>query len=54
MYFFPLAMLLGAPLSAWDMAANLVPVIAGNLVGGSGLVALAYRVIYLRPGAQSC
>jgi formate/nitrite transporter FocA (FNT family) len=27
---------------------NLVPVIAGNLVGGSILVALVYRVIYLR------
>ncbi len=28
---------------------NLVPVIAGNLVGGSVLVALVYHVIYLRP-----
>jgi formate/nitrite transporter len=53
MYFFPLAMLLGAPLSAWDMAANLVPVIAGNLVGGSVLVALVYWVIYLRLGTES-
>jgi formate/nitrite transporter FocA (FNT family) len=31
------------------MLLNLVPVIAGNLVGGSVLVALVYRVIYLRP-----
>jgi formate transporter len=49
MYFFPLAMLLGAPLTALDMARNLGPVIAGNLVGGSVLVALVYWVIYLRP-----
>jgi formate/nitrite transporter len=53
MYFFPLAMLLGAPLSAWDMLVNLVMVIAGNLVGGSVLVALVYWAIYLRPGAES-
>jgi formate transporter len=51
MYFFPLAMLLGAPLSVADMARNLLPVIAGNLVGGSVLVALVYWLIYLRPGA---
>jgi formate transporter len=51
MYFFPLAMLLGAPLGLQDMAANLLPVIAGNIVGGSVLVALVYWVIYLRPVA---
>jgi formate/nitrite transporter len=49
MYFFPLAMLLGAPLSTLDLLRNLVPVIAGNLVGGSILVALVYWTIYLRP-----
>jgi formate/nitrite transporter FocA (FNT family) len=49
MYFFPFAMLLGAPLSWTDLAHNLVPVIAGNLVGGSVLVALVYYVIYIRP-----
>jgi formate transporter len=48
MYFFPLAMLLGAPLTGADMARNLLPVIAGNLVGGSVLVALVYWAIYLR------
>jgi len=53
MYFFPLAMLLGAPVTAWDMVANLGPVIAGNLVGGSVLVALVYWAIYLRAGAES-
>jgi formate transporter len=49
MYFFPLAMLLGAPLTPLDLALNLGPVIAGNLMGGSVLVALVYWVIYLRP-----
>jgi formate transporter len=48
LYFFPLAMLLGAPLPAADMARNLLSVFAGNLVGGSVLVALVYWVIYLR------
>lgn len=49
MYFFPLAMLLGAPLTAADMLHNLAPVIAGNIVGGSVLVAGVYWAIYLRP-----
>ena len=52
MYFFPLAMFLGAPLGAGDLARNLLPVIAGNIIGGSGLVALVYWVIYLRPGIE--
>ena len=50
LYFFPLAIALGAPLNAADVLGNLLPVIAGNLVGGSVLVALVYWVIYLRPG----
>jgi formate/nitrite transporter FocA (FNT family) len=49
MYYFPLALLLGAPLAASDIAANLAVVIAGNIAGGSVLVALVYYVIYLRP-----
>jgi formate/nitrite transporter len=52
MYFFPLAMLLGAPVTAADMLRNLVPVIAGNIVGGSVLVALVYWAIYLRPASR--
>ena len=58
MYFFPLAMLLkagGAPqpagaeaIDAGAMFANLFPVIAGNIVGGSVLVALVYWVVYVR------
>ncbi|WP_353094261.1 formate/nitrite transporter family protein [Methylibium sp.] len=53
LYFFPLALLLGAPLAAADIASNLLAVIAGNLVGGGVLVALVYWVIYLRPAAPS-
>ena len=52
MYFFPLAMALGAPLGAGDLARNLAVVIAGNIIGGSVLVALVYWVIYLRPGGS--
>ena len=56
MYLLPLAMLLqqGGPLGAmpavtWGgMLGNLLPVIAGNLVGGSVLVGLTYYVIYGR------
>jgi len=50
MYLMPLAMLLGAPIGALDVLHNLVPVVAGNLIGGSVLVALVYHVIYVRPG----
>ncbi|MFZ2307967.1 MAG: formate/nitrite transporter family protein [Rhodoferax sp.] len=66
MYFMPLAMLVqefgpalppGMPLvSLGGIAGNLLPVIAGNLVGGSVLVGLAYYVIYRRgapPDAQA-
>ena len=59
MYFFPLALMLkfsGAALPAggdaitlYAMLRNLLPVIAGNIVGGSVLVALVYHVIYRRP-----
>jgi len=58
MYFFPLALLLksdgaalpvgGEAITAWAMLENLVPVIGGNIVGGSVLVAMVYWVIYLR------
>ncbi|MGF1692088.1 formate/nitrite transporter family protein [Photobacterium kagoshimensis] len=56
MYFIPLAMMLKAS-GTVDVAdsvnllafiGNLVPVILGNLVGGSVLVGLVYRLIYLR------
>jgi formate/nitrite transporter len=58
MYYFPLALLLradGAALPAGGeaitfvaMLENLGPVIAGNIVGGSVLVAMVYWVVYLR------
>ena len=51
LFFFPLALLLGAPLGLGDVLGNLLPVIAGNIVGGSVLVAGVYWIIYLRPGA---
>ena len=55
MYFIPLAMMLqaaaGEPVELAGLARNLVPVIAGNLVGGSVLVALVYYVIYRWPGS---
>jgi formate transporter len=53
MYFLPLGLMLQAAAGqAPDyagLARNLVPVIAGNIVGGSVLVALVYYVIYRRP-----
>lgn len=62
MYYFPLAMLLkagGAPLpagaeavDAGAMLANLGAVIAGNIAGGSVLVALVYWVVYVRGSAK--
>jgi formate transporter len=52
MYLLPLALLLQASTGeSVQLAAlwrNLVPVIAGNIVGGSVLVALVYHVIYRR------
>jgi formate transporter len=53
MYLIPMGLMLqaqaGQPVEIAGLARNLVPVIAGNLVGGSVLVALVYHVIYLRP-----
>ncbi|MFL6571655.1 MAG: formate/nitrite transporter family protein [Burkholderiales bacterium] len=53
MYFIPLGMMLQAasaqPVELSGLARNLAPVIAGNLVGGSVLVALVYYVIYRLP-----
>jgi formate transporter len=62
MYIIPLAMMLKASnaalpatydaVSVWGLMNNLVPVIAGNIVGGSVLVALVYHVIYRRPAVK--
>jgi len=53
MFYFPLAALLGAPFGLADVLHNLLPVIAGNIVGGSVLVAGGYWLIYLRPGVAA-
>ena len=56
MYFFSLALILqwadpvwGNAITISGMLGNLVPVILGNLLGGSVLVGLVYFVIYRRP-----
>lgn len=50
MYFLPLGMLIGGAdtISPADFAASLIPVTLGNIVGGSVLVGLVYRLIYHR------
>jgi formate transporter len=57
MYLIPTAMMLQADAGqAVDFAGlwhNLVPVIAGNIVGGSVLVALVYHVVYVRPRREA-
>ena len=62
MYIIPIAMLLketgaalpagGEAIGVLGLVRNLVPVIAGNIVGGSVLVALVYHVIYRRPAPR--
>lgn len=60
MYLMPLAMPVqqsagaaAGPAVTWPgMAGNLLPVIAGNLLGGSVLVGLSYHLIY-RQGAEA-
>jgi formate/nitrite transporter len=47
LYLIPVAMLAGASVSLAELAGNIIPVTAGNTVGGVG-VALAYRFVYLR------
>ena len=53
MFLLPMGLLLqaaaGEPVAWGGLARNLVPVIAGNIVGGSVLVALVYWVVYRRP-----
>jgi formate transporter len=62
MYYFPLALMIQSSagptlgveaITAGAMFANLGIVIAGNLLGGSGLVALVYWLIYLKPARRS-
>ena len=54
MYLIPIGMLAGGgSIDVADFAGNLVPVTLGNIVGGSGFVALTYWVIYLRGRGQA-
>ena len=46
MFFFPLAFLAGAEVAPAAAAANLVWVSLGNIIGGAGGVALAYRLAF--------
>ena len=49
MYLIPMGVLSGLEgVTLMDMLGNLVPVTLGNIVGGSGFVALGYWLIYLR------
>jgi len=49
MYLIPIGMLAqGGGIDAGALIANLVPVTLGNILGGSGLVALTYWLVYLR------
>jgi formate transporter len=50
LYLVPLGWLLGAPIDATQALLRLAVVIAGNIFGGSVLVALVYWAIYLRGG----
>lgn len=49
MYFLPVGQLAGAEIGLSGMAANLVPVTLGNILGGAVLVALVYWLVYIRP-----
>ena len=56
MYIIPLAILLQTvgdvaptiPITLGGMLSNLIPVLLGNIIGGSVLVGLVYHVIYRR------
>ena len=47
MFLFPQGILAGAVISAWEVISNLFWVTLGNIIGGAGGVALAYRFAYL-------
>lgn len=49
MYFLPVAMLHAGAFDLGGMLVNLAVVTAGNVLGGGGLVALVYWLVYLRP-----
>lgn len=50
MYLIPIgALQAGGTIGVGGFLANLLPVTAGNMLGGGGLVALVYWLVYLRP-----
>jgi formate/nitrite transporter len=46
MYLIPIGFVAGVEVDIWGFIANLVPVTAGNIVGGGILVALVYWLVY--------
>ena len=49
MYFIPLGMMLsGGEITVADFLSNIIPVTAGNIVGGSIFVAFVYWAVYIR------
>jgi len=54
MYFIPLGMFLGAPVT-WGQVwmNNLIPVTIGNLIGGALIVPLFYHIAYLKTSAPT-
>jgi len=52
MFLIPIGMLAGGTIDLGGFFGNLVVVTLGNLVGGGGLVALVYWLVYLRPPPQ--
>ena len=48
MYLIPAGMLAGADIPVASLATNLIPVTLGNIVGGSGGVAIVYWIVYCR------
>lgn len=54
MYFAPLGMFLGAPVT-WGQIwiNNLLPVTIGNIIGGAFVVGLSYLVVYINPSKAS-
>lgn len=46
LYLIPAGMLAGADVSIAELGGNLLPVVLGNVIGGAGGVALAYRLAY--------
>jgi formate transporter len=54
MYLIPIAWFAGSDaITVAGLISNLIPVTIGNIVGGSGFVALTYWIIYLRPDGLS-